>query len=58
MIETKHYTLLFLILASVFVFDGAFAQSNSQLVPIDGNTWQVSGKNTRYGGITKAGIQR
>lgn len=30
---------------------------SSQTLPIDGNTWQVSGKFTRNGGIIKSGIR-
>ena len=58
MIKLNRYSLLLLIATSVFIVNQAFAQNASQIVPIDGNTWQVSGKSSRFGGITKAGIQR
>ncbi len=41
----------------------ASAQNSSvsatdQILPIDGNTWQVSGKTTKNAGVTKDGIQQ
>lgn len=58
MITTKQHTILLLAIISIFAFNQTFAQGNLQTIPIDGNTWQVSGKSSRNGGITKSGIQK
>lgn len=57
-----YHAVLSVFLLGVFSSTSLFAQietvsSASQTLPIDGNTWQVSGKTSEDGGITESGIQ-
>lgn len=57
MIKAKHCILIFSVLVNVLVFGQVFGQSASQTIPIDGNTWQTTGKVQRAQTVTKEGLK-
>lgn len=42
---------------NIVLAQGSGIPALGQTLPIDGNTWQISGKSERNGSVTKAGIQ-
>src|SRR5690554_4684017 len=62
MVKSIYLSVLSVFIIGMLNIKTAVAQTtsapvSSQILPIDGNTWQVSGKSSRNGGITKGGIQ-